>query len=1086
MGSAAQDMKLLRKLLSTTAFAVLVTLVVAPPLGAGVMIRVRVPKEVDLRAAEQRLEQLSLRLLAASSSRPELEANARRFLEAATKVQSDMPLRLTLLRGAARQFVLAGKWNEALKTADRTCGEFNLSHAATRGELAILMASQQPPMAFERLCALCIDALEGLLAEHNVELASKVLWTLQTAERTNLPDGLSHPQQRSRAYSDALERYVKGREKVAAAFDKLAVNPFDVVANEAVGRYYYEECNDWESALPHLALGSDVDGRVLALHDLARPESVDAQRELASNYRKFNARRNVPRWLQERGRYWGSIADRPTFKSDHTHSSQEGVLGSWLGAGHSAARGGVPDGCVARLSLDHSTTNERVSWNTPWGEAAGTRAVVKDASPRENHWEGIFLGRPDKRAVYMDGWRLGGAPLVCPERLIGDLPGFTWSGWVKFNDARLADNVAIVMADSPDAYGQDAAVSLRLEKYQLALVVNAPGHVTRVEHDIVNEINDWTFVAATLTHDQRLRLTVNANTKEVRLGATGPRPPGKWTLVGGFPGEIDEVAFYPRPLTRGETTALFHWGLGHSGVGGRNHVEQATMSPVVYKPTVATAEIPKTAGTVDSPSPQPQPQPIRRRLPRPTDDEVAAGTKIVQEVYGAAVAAATTAETRQAVVRKLQAAGANDSELPGVRYVCLRGAATILSRAEVLSAVDAWEQVANTFDVSVSSEQTQLLAALQAKARSPAQHKQLCERGMKLFAIAVALDDFETAKNVGALCQASAEAATSESLKRAVTADLLRAKVLQSAHETAAAARTKYEADPTDVAAASAWGEFLCLYKGDWKAGLPLLAADKSKPLAALAERDQSPAARNDPMSIGDAWWLAAESAADDVSQQKLRSRSLHWYRQSTYKLVGLDAERVKKRVEELQKELSPFSVGETIDLLSLLDDARNSSGGVSLAKGTWDMKTGGEVLPLLAVHGSYEYTVNIRWEGPDSNEGPELRLPVGENEAHVYLGKPRGRLQLLRKAVLIGDKAVEFKNGQSYTIVVQIAADDANGSVRVNVNKHPELSWKGALSELHPGKRFSRIRFHSQLPYVVTAMQMKLTNGWVELLDEP
>jgi hypothetical protein len=377
------------------------------------------------------------------------------------------------------------------------------------------------------------------------------------------------------------------------------------------------------------------------------------------------------------------------------------------------------------------------------------------------------------------------------------------------------------------------------------------------------------------------------------------------------------------------------------------------------------------------------------------------------------------------------------------------------------------------------------LTALQTKARSAAQHKLICERSTKVLDSALAQNDYDNAEKIAALSLVSAKATMGESIERSAAAAQTRVGVLKTAYEAAKSAREKWEADPSDADAAYTWGEFLCLYKGDWEAGLPLLARSTSKPLGALAARDLGPLGRTEQLSLADAWWQAAAEATNDLSRRELRARSLVWYRNVATNISGFEAVRVRKRVEDLQRELSPFPVGEAINLMTYLKESRDVSGRAFVNKDDWELDSGSTIMSPLLIYGSYEYTMNMRWEG--NNTGPYLRVPVGNKEAHIYLGSS-GRLALQSGSASFGAKAVEFKKGQPYSITISVTADDPNASIRIVVNKKPQLSWDGHLDDLYEWtqaqtERVPRIRVQGSSKFSLSTMQLKLTDGWVETL---
>ena len=108
------------------------------------------------------------------------------------------------------------------------------------------------------------------------------------------------------------------------------------------------------------------------------------------------------------------------------------------------------------------------------------------------------------------------------------------------------------------------------------------------------------------------------------------------------------------------------------------------------------------------------------------------------------------------------------------------------------------------------------------------------------------------------------------------------------------------KAAPSDPAANLKAGRFLCLIRGDWAGGLPLLARGSDADLAALAKKDLAhPGDVKDQLELGDAWFAQSTKATDSAKLHVL-IRACAWYREAAPNLGGFTKIRVEKRLSEL------------------------------------------------------------------------------------------------------------------------------------------------------------------------------------------
>jgi hypothetical protein len=104
------------------------------------------------------------------------------------------------------------------------------------------------------------------------------------------------------------------------------------------------------------------------------------------------------------------------------------------------------------------------------------------------------------------------------------------------------------------------------------------------------------------------------------------------------------------------------------------------------------------------------------------------------------------------------------------------------------------------------------------------------------------------------------------------------------------------EEKPEDPEANLAVGKFLCLMKGDWVKGIPLMRKGSDPVLRGLAELDSVGAASGEErMQIGERWGTYSEK------NPKFRERALFWCKEAWPDLAGIPKEKARARAAELQ-----------------------------------------------------------------------------------------------------------------------------------------------------------------------------------------
>ena len=111
--------------------------------------------------------------------------------------------------------------------------------------------------------------------------------------------------------------------------------------------------------------------------------------------------------------------------------------------------------------------------------------------------------------------------------------------------------------------------------------------------------------------------------------------------------------------------------------------------------------------------------------------------------------------------------------------------------------------------------------------------------------------------------------------------------------------------NPTDAAANLAVGRYLCFDKGQWAAGLPMLARSSDAKLKVLAAADLKGGTSTDEVvRLGNAWWEFARDKTG-IEWRSSQKRAVHWYRQAT----GQSRRELKERFTSFDRLPDAFEI---------------------------------------------------------------------------------------------------------------------------------------------------------------------------------
>jgi hypothetical protein len=296
------------------------------------------------------------------------------------------------------------------------------------------------------------------------------------------------------------------------------------------------------------------------------------------------------------------------------------------------------------------------------------------------------------------------------------------------------------------------------------------------------------------------------------------------------------------------------------------------------------------------------------RLPVPDEASLAKSLELLKTLYRAEAEEARKPDQREKVVGKLMAEAAKVQDHPSDYYELLRivreMAVSIGDSTTALKAVDLVEQ---KFDVDTVTLRLGVLENLAKTVRASkgAQSKvaTLVKQAKALVELAVERDDFDQAQRAHELWLAFARIQGDRDEIQAATQAKSGVETGRKAYAAVPDALKKLAADSNDALANEAVGRYLCLVKGHWSEGLPLLqrGADVNLRVVATIDLDPSRSAQQT-NSLADKYW----EMADDFRHPQTRNlhmRAIHCYQQAATQLAGgFEKVKAQKRLEEAKQ----------------------------------------------------------------------------------------------------------------------------------------------------------------------------------------
>lgn len=298
------------------------------------------------------------------------------------------------------------------------------------------------------------------------------------------------------------------------------------------------------------------------------------------------------------------------------------------------------------------------------------------------------------------------------------------------------------------------------------------------------------------------------------------------------------------------------------------------------------------------------------KAPVPDTKVQARSQELIRDIYGKNYDAAKTSQQKADLAKKLLDQAAESKGDPGSHFVLLRVAKDVaVLAADAETALDAVNRIVATYDVDAMEMRLGCAKRLASAAKLSSQHGALAAQVYPLVDIAVAEDNFDAASQLGEIARVAAQKARNYPLLKQITARMEKLDEVRKAQAEYQTAVARLEESPTDPQANLAAGRYLCLSRGDWERGIPMLALGSDPALKAPAVKELAGADSPDAqIAAGDAWWDLAQTR-EGRERNSYLLRAGHWYEQVQPKATSsLMKVRLQDRLEEIAKIEQPTS----------------------------------------------------------------------------------------------------------------------------------------------------------------------------------
>lgn len=302
----------------------------------------------------------------------------------------------------------------------------------------------------------------------------------------------------------------------------------------------------------------------------------------------------------------------------------------------------------------------------------------------------------------------------------------------------------------------------------------------------------------------------------------------------------------------------------------------------------------------------------------PTVRDITKAAKLVDGLYGQEIAKAKTASQKLALAKTLRAAANGEQkDLAGKYALYLRSKDFACEAGDLYAAFAVIDDLCNAFAANDAKLKSDAIAVAYGSLVTPADGLVFVNDAFLLSQDALESGEIELARRTNTTGMTAASHMNNRELMDEMSQQSRDLKELAPLATHLPEARALLARNPDDLDANQEVGEFECLVKGNWTAGLPLLARGDDRVLRSLAKADLNRAGNE--TAVGDGWYEYADKL-NGIEKRNALLRARKWYTAALAIESGLTKAKVSKRLDELSGVVDLPHGMDSFVLVALID----------------------------------------------------------------------------------------------------------------------------------------------------------------------